>query len=385
MHLMKQVICLLALTTFCVQMFYAFVKYAENPTMFSQEATDVLNIQSMPIVTICPAPKFDYETARQLGYSGRTSFFQGYPKGKNASMWAGNSGKSFDELVKLLWAEMLNINNNIIIRDETKNPMDPQPLNYVGVPHGLCKTLTTYNISSKSGPLVIDIKEGQITVFVTDPAKELYFRTDINSMSGNKIYLEVNKSHSIHQYYMVALQETHHREGQDGCMNYGESMKFPSYRQCVEEELRSRWLPAYGCMPPWMSKATQYRCNASVVYSSDHKALHDEAKAIYFESLYGFDPVFSSCLSPCLQTSVRVKNYGLYDRPHWNFSRITISFHAEVKKVMMKSAYSFEDLLIEAGSSLGLWLGLSVIGLYDIFILAVEKMMHMIYATFNNA
>ena len=376
--LIKRVICFVALIIFCMQMFYAFVKYVENPAMFAQETTDVLNLKAMPVVTICPAPKFDYDTAKKFGYAGKTSFFEGKPMGRNDPAWSGNSGMSYEEVKKILFAEMFGNTDSLLIKDFKRKLMDPQPKDYIALPQGICKALISYDIASKSGPLVIEATEGQIMVTVTDPARELFFKTDINSMSGNKIYLEVNQSNPIHHYYMATLRETHGREGQDGCMDYGDTHKFPSYSQCAEEELRSRWLPAYGCMPPWMSKAPEDRCNASVVYNPQHKALHDEAEAIYTDSLYGFDPVFSTCLPPCLKTSVTVKNYGLYDRPHWNFSRITISFHAEVKKAVMKSAYSFTDLIIEAGSSLGLWLGLSVIGLYDIFILGVEKMMHMV-------
>ena len=376
--LMKQVISFMALIIFLVQMFFAFLKYDENPAMFAQETTDVLNIKSMPVVTICPASKFDYDTAKEFGYTGKTSFFEGKPKGTNDPAWSGISGLSYDEVKKILFAEMFGNTNSLLIKDFDKKLMDPQPKDYIALPQGICKALITYDIASKSGPLVIEATEGKITVTITDPARELYFKTYINSMSGNKIYLEVNQSNPIHHYYMATLRETHGREGQDGCMNYGDKNKFSSYSQCAEEELRSRWLPAYGCMPPWMSKTPEYRCNASVVNNPEHKALHDEAKAIYTDSLYGFDPVFTTCLPPCLKTYVTVKDYGLYDRPYWNFSRITISFHAEVKKATMKSAYSFTDLIIEAGSSLGLWLGLSVIGLYDIFILGVEKIMSMI-------
>ena len=61
-------------------------------------------------------------------------------------------------------------------------------------------------------------------------------------------------------------------------------------------------------------------------------------------------------------------------RPGWNYSRITLSFNPHVERSLLKSSYTEVDLLIEAGSSLGLWLGLSIIGLYDLFIMTVWKL-----------
>ena len=37
-----------------------------------------------------------------------------------------------------------------------------------------------------------------------------------------------------------------------------------------------------------------------------------------------------------------------------------------VKQVLIESAYGLDDLVVEVGSSLGLWLGLSALGLFDI-------------------
>ena len=82
--------------------------------------------------------------------------------------------------------------------------------------------------------------------------------------------------------------------------------------------------------------------------------------------------------SPCLQTRITARYYGHYLRPMWNKSRVTISFRERVPQRFVKSAYNEADLLIEAGSSLGLWLGLSVIGLYDLLIMGLRKVKMMI-------
>ena len=165
-------------------------------------------------------------------------------------------------------------------------------------------------------------------------------------------------------------------------MNYDKTTPHSSFEECVNQELQGEWLPAYGCLAPWMSSTN--RCNTTLKFKPEHEALTDEANGFYVNALYGYDNVNSNCLPPCVQTSVDARYFETHDRPYWNYSRIAISFGPKVEKFIMKSSYTEVDLLIEAGSSLGLWLGLSVIGLYDLFIIAVSKLMLLLFEHMPN-
>ena len=48
-------------------------------------------------------------------------------------------------------------------------------------------------------------------------------------------------------------------------------------------------------------------------------------------------------------------------------------YKSRVTKTTIRSAYGMADLLVEVGSCLGLWLGVSVIGLYDVTTLGVPR------------
>ena len=363
----RQIICLTALIVFVVQMVLALQRYADDPTVFSTGTKDILDIKELPRITICPPPVFDYDSALKMGYTGKTAFFEGKVKGKNILSWTGDSGKSYEEVKQHLWAEMNQMLEKVWVNDHNRDLMKPLPKNFITFPQGVCKSLGQYEIESKRGPLNINILEGSISVFITDPRPEIYFQTDVNSMSGDTIYMEVNNTKHVHQYYKVELHETHLREGVDACINYDEKTPFPTYAECVEMELTNKWVAAYGCVAPWMSH--EQGCNTTLDRKPEHAAILDEASNLYADTLLGYAPAFTNCLLPCIQTSVKVRYFGIYDRPMWNHSRITISFRNKVYMSMMKSAYTKVDLLIEAGSSLGLWLGLSVIGLYDLFIM----------------
>ena len=309
---LKQILCFLVLIIFVVEMLFAVERFADDPTMFATETVNIMDLPRAPIVTICPAPLFDYGSALKMGYTGKTSFFAGKLKGKDNLSWTGDSGKSYEEVIQVLWAEMLTILQTISVDDQNRKKLKHQPKNFMGLPMGVCKTLVEYNIGSKRGPLNINMEDGAITVFITDPATELYFKTDINSMHGSAVHLKVTKNKSVHQYYKVTVQETHLREGRDGCMNYGDAALFPTYYACVEEELKSKWLPAYGCLPPWMSRSDG--CNATLDRNPDLEAIHDEASNFYVDALYGYNTAVSNCLLPCIQTSVETRYFESYDR-----------------------------------------------------------------------
>ena len=52
-----------------------------------------------------------------------------------------------------------------------------------------------------------------------------------------------------------------------------------------------------------------------------------------------------------------------------------LQFEEEVDIEEIVLAYDFEDLLVEIGSCLGLWLGLSVVGIYDLMAVGIQKAM----------
>ena len=48
----------------------------------------------------------------------------------------------------------------------------------------------------------------------------------------------------------------------------------------------------------------------------------------------------------------------------YTFNIIAVAYQVKVERIVL--AYGFTDLLVEIGSCLGLWLGLSVVGIFDL-------------------
>ena len=72
----------------------------------------------------------------------------------------------------------------------------------------------------------------------------------------------------------------------------------------------------------------------------------------------------SECNLPCDQMLFNVQKIG-YEIADFEENWISIMFDEEVDILEEKSNYTGFDLIVDAGSSLGLWIGLSALGVFD--------------------
>ena len=73
----------------------------------------------------------------------------------------------------------------------------------------------------------------------------------------------------------------------------------------------------------------------------------------------------SSCPIPCKTISAHATHHNSFETTMFG-NGLAIQFTGNVRVETILPAYDFGDLLVDFGSSLGLWLGLSFIGLFDI-------------------
>ena len=74
----------------------------------------------------------------------------------------------------------------------------------------------------------------------------------------------------------------------------------------------------------------------------------------------------SSCLRPCHELNVGVKHVATLRGPKIN--AIRIMFNPTMIEIRHNLAYGPFDLLVEIGSALGLWTGLSALGVLDLLL-----------------
>ena len=84
-------------------------------------------------------------------------------------------------------------------------------------------------------------------------------------------------------------------------------------------------------------------------------------------------PTLSTCLPPCKQVVAKPKFIAAGEL-NANQSFVGLYFDSKIVKRLIHPAYGLTDLIVEIGSSLGLWLGLSAIGIFDAAALAFGKL-----------
>ena len=123
-------------------------------------------------------------------------------------------------------------------------------------------------------------------------------------------------------------------------------------------------------MVPWMSDKDT--CKKPIPRLPSHTTVINWLKLIYKYSWTGFYFDSESCLLPCTLLSTHAK-YLQMTRKTYDDHRISLFFENTVSVQTILPAYSWGNLLVEIGSSLGLWLGISVVGIFDIGVVAVFK------------
>ena len=106
---------------------------------------------------------------------------------------------------------------------------------------------------------------------------------------------------------------------------------------------------------------------------SQHEGILAWLSEIYTNTWFGLRYKSAACPLPCSVLTFTVHyrdDIRASTRVH---DSINIAFDKEVEVEHIVDAYGPTALLVEVGSALGLWLGLSVVGIFDIVVLVLTK------------
>ena len=86
-----------------------------------------------------------------------------------------------------------------------------------------------------------------------------------------------------------------------------------------------------------------------------------------FRKMTSSRPAYSkSCPRPCKHISVQVTKENAFNTNNQDFIELHVA--SKLKILRHISNYDEFDLIVEVGSALGLWIGLSALGIFDIFL-----------------
>ena len=177
-------------------------------------------------------------------------------------------------------------------------------------------------------------------------------------------------------FYSIEFEEVHWHEESGECTNYGEGTQFKTIADCVAKEQEKIVKPLLGCQVPWMASPDDPdMCKGRLSITTENKGpfnilIRQTIKNILRQNIVN---QFRACLKPCQELKAHSK---LRLRKVAGTSKtVVLSFHKRVKVTRYMNSYDMFDLVVEAGSSLGLWIGLSALGVFDLLLQAGGSVM----------
>ncbi len=134
-----------------------------------------------------------------------------------------------------------------------------------------------------------------------------------------------------------------------------------THEQCNENILKQHVKKWYGCMLPWFNNIANDSCEDKTNVLVVDEVYDEVKKFINGWKMQLFDP----CLDPCLKMTFKVKELI---HTHNRISDSFVRFDINEKVTVFTEVYAYDvfSLFVDLGSALGLWLGLSAVGLFTL-------------------
>ena len=342
--LSKFVITLVSVSMFCVQFKISIMNLISPPTVDTSFQEGISEISHLPLITICPTDQQPNKTRlKKFGYRNVEDMMKGYTKCQFGLClsWGKHVNMSFDDLLKEVFDKIQIFTTNEFITRITFLP-----------PYGFCKEITAYD------PLLTIKVFGRFNfrVFVTDSRYRSHFSPDYSSHQGENIISSINKSHVVD--IKVNILST--------CKIAG--LIENDFEKCVDDEIQRKLGATLGCVFPWLSSTNQ----CSDTYLRNFTNAVSDFRKVYISNIMtlGKTEFEKSCRKACMTTTSTARTRTT--KNYHTTNMIQIQFEDNVRVTETVYNYDLFQFIIDAGSSLGLWLGLSMLNLHDIFVLGID-------------
>ena len=360
----KTLVSVLALILFMVQMVYAFNNYLAKPTMQSTETRPFYPLDRPLTIAVCKLDQFDSIQSLSTGYLSDDKFLHGEIINRSMISWTGSSGNfTYEETLDALYSST----TPAIIYINQAVPFGNFTTRFI-LPYGLCQVFEGL-VPSAHMSLYLDasdiVNSSSYALYISDPAASTTFQLSL--MSGDRVnHKSTINNQSSRQIYNIQMKETINKADDGSCVNYPNA-DHENYAACATAEMRNRIMPSLGCMVPWISELDA--CTGKLNRLDKHNDVMSWLRTIVTQSFGRIIYRPKTCLPPCTILSAHAT---FCSSTKSNFANtIELYFSLDIEVEITDLAYDSGDLLVEIGSCLGLWLGLSVVGIYEVVVLAV--------------
>ena len=358
---------------FVYQTITFLVRYHESPTVIitSERAFDR---SYQPRLLVCGSKSYDYDKSRHHGYYYHMAFLSGDITNSNNSIsWNGQFNRGWTEIESAVFPNIKDNNTLHGFWDQNRKTEKTLIMRHIQ-PFAVCNEIVDF------GKILYISLVKDAYIYLADPSTFANHRVTSLSMNGDNIGIPgVNKTgYSSLVIFRITISVLEKRTDQGKCKQY---TNVRGYSKCIENGYINLFKKVLGCLPPWFRTAryndSEITCTNKIEFNDKRKAL--EAKAVLSNVVEDFvlmqEGRYESdwCLPPCNQIYYNVEiasNEAWSDSVNW----AEFNFAEEINVQTETNGYDTFRLVIEVGSSLGLWLGLCIFGLFDLTIEVVKRL-----------
>ena len=350
---------------FTYQASVAVYKLMDPPIVDSTERLSITDMDSI-LITLCPLDQWNKTRLYNLDYDGEEDLMVGQDPYDSFIGWGSKQNLSFEELVQ----SVQNFNPSVL-KFYTKDFREFIAEKRFYPKFGWCYDIINFTSYKQEIILVEEQSVNKLQVYITD--KRMRTRTTVKADShrGPKIVIDEGWKY---EYIVDAEQLSNYNpRAPDYCKEY----KDGEYEECVDEELQKIWKPLIKCNPPWISNKDQCERSLNVTKETGYSLLNQESVKKTVREILDMRsyPAEESCKKPCAVVQSTIILIDKEELPYGVDSGVfmlTLKFSELVLYTTEKLAYDSSQFLTDLGSNLGLWFGLSVFGITDLGIRALQ-------------
>ena len=294
---------------------------------------------------VCSDNQFNYSKAATHGYQSNTNFLAGKVTNSTTPSWMGNTTNnnltpdmSLESLYSFNYSDLA-VGNGKSEKVEV-------------VTSGFCMKISNFSMNST----IEMTTKNPLRFYILDPYRSTALR--LERMLGHTRKLKEGQAGFSFSFNKISL-ELHDDKIHDGdiCKHYSSTKG--NFGDCFDQELEEKLKDWFGCLPIWFPTDSN-KCNNS-------SRTHNETAYDYlFDYLKNLE-MKTKCKPSCYQMKINfmlVKEFTNFPK----YSVLEIKFDRDVQVYKRVYSYDVFSLVVELGSALGLWVGLSALGLLDIII-----------------
>ena len=259
-------------------------------------------------------------------------------------------------LVKTIYSrQLINISNIFVLNSTSQHEEKILWKEMFVYPHGICYFLKMWSSEFMVDhyfrlSIVFTALESGFSLHITDH-KQWTYLPDFKSFSGDKVKHKKKDSPEF-QLFNIRLEERQ-MESTDPkarCSDYGRNTKHLRYSDCFHHYVEKEFTKILGCVPPILGRNKTTICR--------NIEPEDEQKLDFLLiKISEFNEV-EECLKPC--NTLTIVSTKLREVAT-NVNKININMDPMVTVYKTAKSSNMLTVMLEIGSSLGLWLGFGVL------------------------